>query len=76
MRVRMEKSDLVPLIEFLDSNIDDLEEAVSLLLKNNLSEIASKLPLLDRSQLYVLITYSIESILFCVSHSKFLVTTY
>jgi exosome complex protein LRP1 len=57
--------DLVPLIELLDDNIDDLEEALLPLLKNALSDKAGKLPLLDRAQLYILITYAIESILFC-----------
>lgn len=58
---------LVPLIELLDDNIDDLEEALLPLLKNALSDKAGKLPLLDRAQLYILITYAIESILFCRS---------
>jgi exosome complex protein LRP1 len=57
--------DLAPLIELLDDNIDDLEEALLPLLKNALSDKAGKLPLLDRAQLYILITYAIESILFC-----------
>ncbi|CAD6592483.1 MAG: hypothetical protein ASARMPRED_006306 [Alectoria sarmentosa] len=60
----MENIDLVPLIELLDDNIDDLEEALEPLLKSALSDTARKLPLLDRAQLYVLVTYSIESILF------------
>lgn len=57
--------DLAPLIELLDDNIDNLEEALLPLLKNALSDKAGKLPLLDRAQLYILITYAIESILFC-----------
>lgn len=61
----MDTSDLVPLIELLDDNIDDLEDALSPLLKNALSDKAGKLPLLDKAQLYVLVTYAIESILFC-----------
>ena len=65
----MESVDLVPLIEQLDDNIDDLEVALSPLFKEALSESASKLPLLDKAQLYVLITYAIESILFCRAHS-------
>lgn len=61
----MEATDLVPLIELLDDNVDDLEEALAPLLKSALSETAGKLPLLDKAQLYVLVTYAIESILFC-----------
>ena len=61
----MESSNLVPLIEALDNDIDDLEEALSPLLKASLSEHASKLPVLDKAQLYILITYAIESMIFC-----------
>lgn len=65
----MESIDLVPLIEQLDDNIDDLEVALSPLFTEALSESASKLPLLDKAQLYVLITYAVESILFCMAYS-------
>ena len=67
----MDTSDLVPLIELLDDNIDDLEESLSSLLKSALSDTAGKLPLLDKAQLYVLVTYAIESILFCRPRSCF-----
>lgn len=63
----METTDLKPLIESLDDNIDDLVEALEPLLESALSDTAGKLPLLDRAQLYVLVTYAIESILFCMS---------
>ncbi len=63
----METIDLVPLIESLDDNLNDLEEALEPLLKSALSDTAGKLPLLDKAQLYVLVTYAIESILFCMS---------
>lgn len=63
----MEAIDLVPLIKSLDDNIDDLEEALEPLLKSAVSDTAGKLPLLDKAQLYVLVTYAIESILFCTS---------
>ena len=61
----MDISDLVPLIELLNDNIDDLEEALSPLIRSALLDTAGKIPLLDKAQLYVLITYAIESILFC-----------
>ncbi|KAL2037916.1 hypothetical protein N7G274_009391 [Stereocaulon virgatum] len=60
----MEATDLVPMIEQLDDNIDDLEEALEPLMKATLSDTAAKLPLLDKAQLYVLVAYAIESILF------------
>ena len=62
----MEISNLVPLVEFLHDNIDDLEEALEPLLRNALWDTAGKLPLLDKAQLYVLVAYAIESILFCM----------
>lgn len=52
-------------METLDDNIDDLEEIFSPLLKTALSDTVQKLPLLDKAQFYVLLTYSIESFLFC-----------
>lgn len=67
LTTNMETIDLEPLIESLDDNIDDLEEALQPLLTSALSDIAGKLPLLDKAQLYVLVTYAIESILFCMS---------
>ena len=63
----MEFTDLVPLIDLLDDNLDDLEGALEPLLQSSLSDTAGKLPLLDKAQLYVLVTYAIESILFCMS---------
>ena len=64
--VNMEVSDLEPLVELLDDSIDDLEEALEPLLRSALLDVAGKLPLLDKAQLYVLVTYAIESILFCM----------
>ncbi len=61
----MDPIDLMPLIEQLDDDIDDLEDAMAPLLQQNLSDIAGKLPLLDKAQLYVLATFAIESLLFC-----------
>ncbi len=61
----MDTVDLVPLLEQLEDNIDDLQEVLEPLLKAALSETAAKLPLLDKAKLYVVVTYAIESILFC-----------
>jgi len=58
------------LLETLDDEIDDLEESLQPLLKTALSDSASKLPLLDKAKLYVLVTYAIESMLFCKSASS------
>lgn len=61
----MDPSTVMPLLEQLDDEIDDLEESLAPLLKTVLSETTSKLPLLDKAKLYVLVTYAIESMLFC-----------
>jgi len=61
----MDSTKVLSLLETLDDEIDDLEEALSPLLKAALSETSSKLPLLDKAKLYVLVTYAIESMLFC-----------
>lgn len=61
----MDPTDMVPMLEALDDNLDDVEEALSPLLRVALSDTAGRLPVLDKAQLYVLVTYAIESILFC-----------
>ena len=63
---KMESQRLSALVEQLDDNIDDLEEQLAPLLSNAFSSTTKKLPVLDRAKLYVLITYTIESILFCM----------
>ncbi|RDW63829.1 hypothetical protein BP5796_10331 [Coleophoma crateriformis] len=60
----MDSSHVIDLLDQLDDEIDDLEESLAPVLKTALSETASKLPLLDKAKLYVLVTYAIESILF------------
>jgi len=60
----MDSSSILELIDQLDDNVDDLEESLAPLLKSPLSDSASKLPLLDKAKLYILVTYAIESILF------------
>lgn len=60
----MDPVNIEPMIDELEENIDDLEIALSTLLSGPLSDTASKLPVLDRAQLYVTATWSIESILF------------
>lgn len=61
----MDTAELLSLIEHLEDNIDDLEESLEPLLAAALSVTTKKLPVLDRAKLYVLIVYSIESLLFC-----------
>jgi exosome complex protein LRP1 len=61
----METAELLSLVEHLEDNIDDLEESLEPLLSAALSATTKKLPVLDKAKLYVLIVYSIESLLFC-----------
>jgi hypothetical protein len=61
----MDVVDLLPAVERLEENIDDLEEALQKLLGSSLEETSRKLPLLDRAKLHVLVTYTLESLLHC-----------
>ncbi len=63
----MDSSKILTLLELLDDEIDELEEAISPLLKTTISDSASKLPLLDKAKLFILVTYAIETMLFCKS---------
>ena len=61
----MDLVDLQPQLDLLEESIDHLEEVIRPLLKTALSDTATNLPLLDKAKLYVLVVYSIESLLFC-----------
>lgn len=59
------QTDLPDLVEDLEVNIDELTETLAPLLPpNTLSKTATSLPLLEKSKLYVLAAYAIESTLF------------
>lgn len=58
-------TDILSLLEQLDDEVDDLEDSLAPVLETGISDTASKLPLLDKAKLYVLVTYAVESILFC-----------
>ncbi|KAK4461394.1 hypothetical protein QBC42DRAFT_339064 [Cladorrhinum samala] len=59
----MDVSDVTPQLEQLDVDLNKLEEVLKPLL-GDFGDLSSKLPLLDKSKLYVLMAYSIESLLF------------
>lgn len=61
----MDTANLVSLVENIEDNIDELEENLEPLLTAALTTTTQKLPLLDKAKLYVLLVYSIESLLFC-----------
>lgn len=59
----MDVADITAQLDQLDEDFDKMEETVKPLIAN-LSEIAAKLPLLDKAKLYVLAAYTIETALF------------
>lgn len=61
----MDVTNILPQLERLDGDIDNLEEALQPILKG-VSDLSSKLPLLEKAKLYVLATYALESMLFCM----------
>ncbi|CAG8207829.1 unnamed protein product [Penicillium nalgiovense] len=60
----MDPTDLLPLLEQLDDNVDDLEGVLEPLLAGTLVKSSSKLPVMDKAKLHVLITYTLESLIF------------
>ncbi|KAK2841681.1 hypothetical protein FQN49_006015 [Arthroderma sp. PD_2] len=60
----METADLTPLLEQLEDDIDDIEDALEPLLEHGLTATSQKLPLMEKAKLHVLLTYSIESLIF------------
>lgn len=61
----METTDIGPLLEDFESNVDELEDILQPLVQSSIADNITRLPLLDKAKTYVLITYAIESILFC-----------
>ncbi|KAM5442488.1 hypothetical protein MferCBS31731_002366 [Microsporum ferrugineum] len=59
-----ETTDLKPLLEQLEDDIDDIEDALEPLLEHGLAATSQKLPLMEKAKLHVLLTYSIESLIF------------
>jgi exosome complex protein LRP1 len=55
--------DITPDLDRLDVQLEGLEEALDPLL-NNLEEMSSQLPLLDKAKLFSLTAYAIESLLY------------
>ncbi|KAI4203451.1 MAG: hypothetical protein LQ346_001800, partial [Caloplaca aetnensis] len=52
------------LLEALGDDIDGLEEALAPLINETLADAVSKLPLLDKAQLFALVTYAVETMLY------------
>lgn len=62
----MDVPDITPSLEKLNVDLDQLEAALKPVL-GDVGDVSSKLPLLDKAKLYVMVTYAIESIIFCES---------
>ncbi|KAL4805489.1 Sas10/Utp3/C1D family-domain-containing protein [Aspergillus unguis] len=60
----MEPADLIPLLERLDDDVDDLEEALQPILESTVVLTSKKLPLMDKAKFHVLVTYALESLIF------------
>jgi len=61
----MESKQLLELIDQLDDNLENLEEALKPILDDSLGAATKKLPILDRAKLNITVVYAIESLLFC-----------
>ncbi|KAL4997622.1 Sas10/Utp3/C1D family-domain-containing protein [Aspergillus recurvatus] len=60
----MEPADLIPLLERLDDDVDDLEEALAPILQSTIVETSKKLPVLDKAKFHVMTAYALESLIF------------
>lgn len=68
----MDATDLLPLLEQLDDHVDDLEEALAPVLNATVAATSKKLPVLDKAKFHVLVTYALESLIFCMFMSLLL----
>ena len=66
---------ITELIDQLDDNLDNLQDALKTIMTKSLTEIAAEHSLLDRAKLYIMVTYAIESVLFSKSLTNFLICT-
>jgi hypothetical protein len=69
--ITMDAPDLTPLLEQLEDNVDDLEEVLEPVLGQSLAKLSKNLPVMDRAKIHVLITYTLESLIFCKFRSTF-----
>lgn len=63
---QMESADLIQLLERLDDDVDDLEEAIAPILQSTVVETSKKLPVLDKAKFHVMTAYALESLIFCM----------
>lgn len=63
----MDVSDITPQLDQLEKELSKAQETLGPLV-GDIGDISSKLPLLDKAKLYVLVSYTIEALLFCETH--------
>ncbi|KAH6628539.1 Sas10/Utp3/C1D family-domain-containing protein [Chaetomium tenue] len=59
----MDVSDITPQLDKLEEELNKAQETIGPLV-GDIGDISSKLPLLDKAKLYVLVSYTIEALLF------------
>lgn len=60
----MDVTDITPQLDQLEQDLSKAEKSLAPLL-GDIGDISSKLPLLDKAKLYVLVSYTVEALLFC-----------
>ncbi|GLI77167.1 hypothetical protein PoHVEF18_005452 [Penicillium ochrochloron] len=60
----MDTANLLPLLEQLDDDVDDLEDALQPLLGSSLNKMSKNMPIFDKAKIHVLTTYALESLIF------------
>jgi hypothetical protein len=66
----MDTANLLPLLDQLDDNVDELEDALQPLLGSSLNKMSKNMPIFDKAKMHVLTTYTLESLIFCTLGSR------
>lgn len=61
----LDRQEALELLDDLSDEIDELNEVAGPILKSSITEAASKLSVIDKTKFYVMISYTLESIIFC-----------
>lgn len=64
------ESELWPHLDDLEDGVEKLSSVLKPLMEENMAKNASQLPLLDKAKLYILTTYTIESLIFCKTYTQ------
>jgi len=61
----MDAPNLMPLLEQLDDNVDDLEEVLGPLITQSLPKLSKNLPIMDKAKIHAMTAYVLEALIFC-----------